>query len=304
MIFPKLACLLISISAVCSGTFAHDPSVIYADGLYWMFYTADGIGVKYSEDAINWKEGVRIFAKPLDWWKNYVPAKTDFNIWAPDITHYNGKYHLYYSVSTFGSKVSVIGLMQCTSILKGDWVDQGAVIASSTSSKYNCIDPSFIHGTAPFLVFGSFFDGIYMVRLSSATMKPNASPIKIATRNIANNAIEGACIWNGGNGYYYLFASFDKCCNGINSTYNIRYGRSQSETGPFFDKDGKSLLEGGGSILIASNGDMIGPGGESVFRMKDGGPAMAFHYYDKKNNGMATLQIKKLNVVDGWPTIY
>ena len=301
MNFTKLFYLLLSINAVMSGTFAHDPAAIYADGLYWLFYTADGIGVKYSEDSVNWKDGVRIFANPLAWWKDYVPGKTDFNIWAPDISFYNGKYNLYYAVSTFGGNVSVIGLMQCTSILKGDWQDQGAVLASTTSTQYNCIDPSFIYASAPFMVYGSYFDGIYMVRLSSGTMKPNASPVKIATRSAKSNAIEGACIWNGGNGYFYLFASFDLCCNGINSTYSIRYGRSQSLTGPYLDQSGKSLLEGGGTTLISTNGNMIGPGGQSVFTMKDGSPAMVFHYYDKANNGMATLQIRKIKLVNDWP---
>lgn len=304
MKLTKILCLLLSISAVLSGTFAHDPSAIFADGLYWMFYTADGIGVKYSEDAIHWKDGVRIFEKPLAWWKDYVPEKTDFNIWAPDISFYNGKYHLYYAVSTMGKKVSVIGLMQCTSILKGDWTDQGAVLSSSATSKYNCIDPAFIYAGAPFMVYGSWFDGIYMVRLSSSNMKPNASPVQIATRAARSNAIEGACIWDGGNGYFYLFASFDNCCRGVDSTYSIRYGRSQSATGPFLDKNGVSLLQGGGTLLIGTNGNMIGPGGQSVFKMKDGTPAMVFHFYDKGNNGMATLELKRIRLNNGWPELY
>lgn len=293
--------LLLSIGAVLSGTFTHDPAVIYADGLYWMFYTADGIGVKYSTDAANWKDGAPIFSKPLSWWKNYVPRKTDFNIWAPDISHYNGKYNLFYSVSNFGENASVIGLMQCTSILKGDWVDKGAIISSSTSSKYNCIDPSFIYAGSPYLVFGSFWSGIYIVRLSSADMKPNQGVIQIADRKSGANAIEGAMIWGAPNGYYYLFASFDNCCKGLQSTYSIRYGRSKSVTGPFVDQNGRSLLEGGGSILAASAGNTIGPGGEQVFKMKDGSDAMAFHFYDKTRNGQATLGIKKIKTSNGWP---
>ena len=102
------------------------------------------------------------------------------------------------------------------------------------------------------MVFGSFFDGIYIVRLSSSTMKPNGNLVKIASRNDGHNAIEGPCIWNGGNGYFYFFASFDKCCSGINSTYSIRYGRSKSITGPYLDKNGRSFLDDGGSILAYS----------------------------------------------------
>ena len=288
--------------SISGSTFTHDPSIIYADGLYWMFYTADGIGVKYSSDGKTWNDGVQVFGSKLSWWSTYVPAKTDFNIWAPNISYYNGKYNLYYSVSTFGSRVSCIGLVQCTSILKGDWVDKGMVIRSTNSNVYNCIDPSFCYGGAPYLAFGSWSDGLWIVRLSSSTMKPNQSPIQIADRDLSSNAIEGACIWNRGNGYYYLFASYDKCCNGTSSTYNIRYGRSKSITGPYLDKNGVSLLDGGGTILASSSGRTIGPGGQDIFTTASGSTAMCYHYYDAYNNGTATLMIRDIKTVNGWPT--
>ena len=153
------------------------------------------------------------------------------------------------------------------------------------------------------MVFGSWSNGIYIIKLSSSTMKPNASATQIATRNLSSNAIEGACIWNGGNGYYYLFASFDKCCSGTSSTYSIRYGRSQNVDGPYVDKNGVSLLNGGGSILAQSSGNVIGPGGESVFKTANGGTAIVYHFYDANNNGVATIRINDISFVDGWPTI-
>ncbi len=293
--------------AISGSTFAHDPTIIYEEsaGLYWMFYTADGIGVKYSSDAKTWYQGTQIFASAPSWWATYVPSKTDFNVWAPDISYYNGKYNLYYSVSTFGSNVSCIGLMQCTSILKGDWVDMGLVIRSTSSSKYNCIDPNFVlAGKTPYLVFGSWYDGIWISRLSSGTMKPNKSAVQIADRDLSSNAIEGACIWNRGNGYYYLFASYDVCCNGVNSTYNIRYGRSKSITGPYLDKNGNSMLDNGGTVLYSSKSNQIGPGGQCIFTTALGNTAMGYHYYDKNNNGTATLGIRDIKTVSGWPTLY
>lgn len=289
------------------STFTHDPSIIYADGLYWMFYTADGIGVKYSTDGQTWNQGTPIFSSALSWWSDYVPDKTDFNIWAPDISYYNGKYNLYYSVSTFGSNVSCIGLMQCTSILKGDWVDMGMVIRSTSSSKYNCIDPNFVHdGSAPYLVFGSWFDGIWIARLSSGTMKPNKSPVQIADRDLSysQNAIEGPCIWNRGNGYFYLFASFDKCCSGTSSTYNIRYGRASSITGPYYDQNGVSMLDGGGTVLAKSSGNIIGPGGQCIFTDANGKTAIGYHFYNGARNGEANLRIQNIKTVSGWPVLY
>ena len=263
--------------SISGSTFTHDPSIIYEEssGLYWMFYTADGIGVKYSSDGKTWNQGTQIFASAPSWWSTYVPSKTDFNVWAPDISYYNGYYNLYYSVSTFGSNVSCIGLIRCTSIYKGDWVDQGLVIRSTSSSKYNCIDPNFVLADkTPYLVFGSWYDGIWISRLSSSTMKPNKTAVQIADRDLSSNAIEGPCIWARGNGYYYLFCSFDVCCAGTNSTYNIRYGRSTSITGPYYDKNGVSMLDNGGTVLYSSKSNQIGPGGQSVFTTKSGSTAM------------------------------
>jgi hypothetical protein len=65
-------------------------------------------------------------------------------------------------------------------------------------------------------------------------------------------------------GYYYLFMSWDRCCLGAQSTYNIRVGRSISMTGGFVDKAGLALTEGGGTLLVGAGNGWVGPGGESV----------------------------------------
>lgn len=285
--------------SISGSTFTHDPSIIKEGSLYWMFYTADGIGVKYSSDGKYWNQGTQIFGSKLSWWSTYVPSKTDFNIWAPEIVYYNGRYYLYYSVSTFGSRVSCIGLVSCSSIVKGDWRDDGMVVRSTSSSKWNCIDPAFVYGGAPYLAFGSWSDGIYMVRLSSSTMKPNSSTFtQIADRDLSSNAIEGASIWAAPNGYYYLLCSYDTCCAGTSSTYNIKYGRSKSVTGPYLDKNGKSLCDNGGTSLLSTGGNRIGPGGQCIFSTGSK-YALGFHYYAKNNNGTATLGIMDIKTANG-----
>ena len=45
-------------------------------------------------------------------------------------------------------------------------------------------------------------------------------------------------------GYYYLFVNYFACCNGPDSTYEIRVGRSRNITGPYVCPAGKSMLEG------------------------------------------------------------
>ena len=97
-------------------------------------------------------------------------------------------------------------------------------------------------------------------------------------------------------GKYYLFFSRDFCCQGLESTYNIAVGRSDSITGPYVDADGKELLDGGGTPVLATNGGRVGPGGQSV-----SGNTLAFHYYAEELDGAFRLGLAELEWKDGWP---
>jgi arabinan endo-1,5-alpha-L-arabinosidase len=100
-------------------------------------------------------------------------------------------------------------------------------------------------------------------------------------------------------GWYYLFTSWDKCCVGLKSTYRIVVGRSKSVTGPYVDRDGHDLMNGGGTTLLASTGNQVGPGGESI-----AGGLLAYHYYDAKANGLTRLGLRNLTFSpDGWPQL-
>ena len=68
--------------------------------------------------------------------------------------------------------------------------------------------------------------------------------------------------------YYYLFVSFDDCCNPdpYKDTYRIMVGRGSSPHGPFSDMNGTDMMQGGGTQLIAGNGaTWNAPGGETVY---------------------------------------
>jgi len=290
---------------ISGSSSAHDPTCIYADGAYWLFYTAYGIGIKRSEDGTLWAQQGQVFKTKLGWWSDYVPDKADFNIWAPNVAYYDGAYYLFYSVSTMGSRISCIGLASTKDLKSNQWEDLGLVIASSWTTLYNCIDPSFMVADGkPYLAFGSWFEGIYLVELDPFTLKPAGQPVQIADRGLQENAIEGASIWNPGNGYYYLFASYDKCCAGVGSTYNIRYGRSKSIRGPYLDRKGRSMTEGGGTLLIGTQDTHVGPGGEDVFKTAQGTWAMCYHYYDAANHGRPKLAINTLSLSPSeWPRL-
>ncbi len=61
-------------------------------------------------------------------------------------------------------------------------------------------------------------------------------------------------------GWYYLLGTYWTCCDGPNSTYNIVVGRSRKVTGPYMDNVGRSMLEGGGRMVVAAGGRVVGPG--------------------------------------------
>jgi|CZKI01.1.fsa_nt_gi arabinan endo-1,5-alpha-L-arabinosidase len=281
---------------------AHDPSIIEEGSTWWVFSTGAGLPVKHSADGLNWVQGAPLFASELPWWRTYAPTMGLLDVWAPDVHRFAGRYWCYYCVSEFGTNNSAIGLTSCTSIALGDWRDDGLVISSENGANaYNALDPDLAIDASgnPWLVFGSWFDGIHVVKLDPATMKPAGTIYSIAER--ANGIEASNILYN--NGYYYLFVSIDKCCLGVDSTYKIAYGRSTSITGPYGDKGNAAMLDAGGTVLDSGGPRWVGPGGQSVYHDNSGGWIIAFHAYDALNNGDPTLMISDLYWDSGnWPT--
>ena len=283
----------------------HDPDIYKTSSTWWIFETTDngGIGVKYSGDGKAWTQGVPIFGSGLAWWKTYLPTNKTAMVWAPGCGEYAGNGYCYYAISTLGSQKSAIGLATSAGgIAAGKWVDQGAILTSKSGDGYNAIDPAFVlaDNGDPYLVFGSFWNGIFIRPVSSTTLKPSGTPVNIARDNV--NSIEnGFVISHATNGttWYYLFASKNACCKGADSTYRIVVGRSSSITGPYVDKAGVAMMSGGGTVLASSGSRFKGPGGQSLLA---DGSVIAWHAYDAQNNGNATLLISNLNWdSDGWP---
>ncbi|MBB3111538.1 arabinan endo-1,5-alpha-L-arabinosidase [Paenibacillus phyllosphaerae] len=276
----------------------HDPAYIVESGITWVFSTGQGIQVLYSSNGTTFSRGTQVFASEPSWWSTYVPNHTKLDVWAPDIYYYNGKYHLYYSISSFGSNTSAIGLVTCTSILKGDWVDQGVVVSSNSSSTYNAIDPNLFADKSGnlYMSFGSWFAGIYVTAIDKTTMKPTGNSYRVATKS---GGIEGSSIiYNASTGYYYLFVSIGTCCAGTSSTYKVAVGRSTSVFGPYYAKDGTDMKNGGATVIDSGNTQWVGPGGQDV-------PSTSLivrHAYDATDNGAPKLLISDLYWdSSGWP---
>lgn len=284
---------------------SHDPVIIQGDNGFVSFSTGDNLLVKRSPDLLSWEPAGDVFdgtpPRP-SWLSNRVPGVT--NLWAPDISFFGGKYHLYYSVSTFGKNRSCIGHATSASLDPNTFVDEGYVFCSNvdTTDNFNAIDPNVVVDQAgtPWLSFGSFWSGIKLIKLDQSGKRDGNEMYSLAARPKQGDAVEAPFIvWRCG--YYYLFVSWDKCCDGVNSTYKIRVGRSTEVTGPYVDRNGTPLTQGGGTPVLEGNQRWRGPGHNAILFV--GNDAYnVYHAYDANMNGIATLRIAELVFDDqGWP---
>ncbi len=101
------------------------------------------IPIRTSTDLRTWTLAGYVFDKLPDWASREIPRAR--GAWAPDISSFNGKYHLYYSVSTFGSRNSSIGLATNKTLDPHSpdykWTDEGMVLRSyQDKDDWNAID--------------------------------------------------------------------------------------------------------------------------------------------------------------------
>ncbi|WP_242693136.1 arabinan endo-1,5-alpha-L-arabinosidase [Sabulibacter ruber] len=308
----------------------HDPVMAKQGKTYYLFCTGPGISVLSSTDMQNWKREKPVFATAPEWATKAVAGFKDNHIWAPDISFYNGKYYLYYSISAFGKNTSAIGLATNVTLDPSDkdfkWVDHGKVIESIPGqTNWNAIDPNLVtdeKGT-PWLSFGSFWGGLQLVKMNKDRMSVAEEPSKFATiasrkkgltiqtnpapipgnpPEAGGNAIEAPFIFKK-NGYYYLFASIDYCCKGAKSDYKMIVGRSKKVQGPYLDKNGVAMDAGGGTILLEGNAQWNGVGHNSVYTF-DNTDYLIFHGYSAAENGRPKLRIEKLTWdKEQWPVV-
>jgi arabinan endo-1,5-alpha-L-arabinosidase len=304
----------------------HDPVLIKQDSVYHLFCTGRGISAWSSTDLQHWKTELPVFTTPPQWAMDAVPGFKG-HIWAPDISYHNGLYYLYYSVSAFGKNTSCIGLATNKTLNTASpeyhWTDHGKIIESvPTQTNWNAIDPNLVtdHDGTPYLVFGSFWDGIKLVKLKadrtgvaqSTDNLPTLARRQVDTNqhtlllgsypaDAGTNAIEAPFIFKR-NRYFYLFVSADYCCRGPKSTYKMLVGRSKNLRGPYKDKQGKKMTDGGGTLVLEGDANWYGVGHNAVCNF-NGTDYLVYHAYDAADKGISKLLIRKLTWVNGWPQV-
>lgn len=189
----------------------HDPVMIKQGDTYYLFSTGGGregqgvIPIRTSKDMRDWRLAGYALEKLPEWATAEIPKAR--NAWAPDISLVNGRYHLYYSVSTFGSMSSAIGLATNVTLdaasVDYKWVDEGMVVRSRPeSTDWNAIDPNLVVDDESnlWLAWGSFWGGIQLHRLNAKTGKFGAEDTRfyaLASRERArpvNGSVEAPFI--------------------------------------------------------------------------------------------------------------
>ncbi|WP_163580268.1 arabinan endo-1,5-alpha-L-arabinosidase [Gracilibacillus saliphilus] len=300
----------------------HDPAIIRVGDWYYVFSTdaqfggefKAGIQIRKSKDLINWQWVGRAFSEGVpEEAKQWTGAK---GLWAPEVVKYDDKYFMYYAASQFGKTQSFIGVATSKDI-EGPYQYLGEVYKSEQGTGGpNAIDPNitFDEDGTPWMVYGSFFGGLYVAEVNPKTgkLKHSGRGRLIAQRNKSvDRALEGPYIlYHPLFQYYYLFVSYDS----LFSNYNIRVARSKSIEGPYYDFIGNKMtdLESpqyeigmkvlGGYQFLGDDG-WIAPGHNSVLT-DEGQHYICHHIRAAKDKRWHYLHIRKIGWTnDGWPLV-
>lgn len=267
----------------------HDPSVAYDNGTYYIF--GSHMAWAKSTDLRNWEsfqmninsEYANLFGKE---WEEYCKTATNpnlnGNLWAPDVI-YNpnmNKYCFYMSVNG-NDWNSVIVLLTADSI-DGPYEYIGPVVYSGfntnshdvkrtdvyqvlgdgadltryqniKNTKLNAIDPCVIFDKdgSLWMVFGSWFGGLYLLKLDESTGLRDYTTTYETIPN-EQDAYYGYKVHGGfgvsgegpyiieKDGYYYLFVSYGGLV--ADGGYQIRVFRSENITGPYVDEAGNNAV--------------------------------------------------------------
>nr|P95470.1 RecName: Full=Extracellular exo-alpha-(1->5)-L-arabinofuranosidase ArbA; Short=ABF; AltName: Full=Extracellular arabinan exo-alpha-(1->5)-L-arabinosidase ArbA; Short=Arabinosidase; Flags: Precursor [Cellvibrio japonicus Ueda107]CAA71485.1 endo-a1,5-arabinanase [Cellvibrio japonicus] len=314
-----LALLCASLACGAKQVDVHDPVMTREGDTWYLFSTGPGITIYSSKDRVNWRYSDRAFGTEPTWAKRVSPS-FDGHLWAPDIYQHKGLFYLYYSVSAFGKNTSAIGVTVNKTLNPASpdyrWEDKGIVIESVPQRDlWNAIDPAIIaddHGQV-WMSFGSFWGGLKLFKLNDDLTRP-AEPqewhsiaklersVLMDDSQAGSAQIEAPFILRKGD-YYYLFASWGLCCRKGDSTYHLVVGRSKQVTGPYLDKTGRDMNQGGGSLLIKGNKRWVGLGHNSAYTW-DGKDYLVLHAYEAADNYLQKLKILNLHWDgEGWPQV-
>ena len=276
-----------------------DPSVIKtSDNLFYLYATEDirNLPIYRSNNLVDWSYVGTAFSDE---------TRPDFykggHLWAPNINFINGEYRLYYTLSKWG-EVDRCGVgIAVADNPEGPFIDKGKLFVSKEIGISNGIDPFLIENNGLQYLFVGSLHGIYVLELSDDGMsiKEGTKPIRVAS-----SGVEGSFVCKK-DGYFYLFCSKGRCCEGLKSTYHVVYARSESMLGPYMTKSGGKALNGAFDTLLQGNSFVVGPGHNARFITDDKGQDwMIYHGYLRSDPQMGRITyLDPVYWKDGWPYI-
>ena len=285
-----LVLLSTTVMAQIGKPFIHDPSTIMeCDGKYYTFGT--GGGGLISEDGWKWNGG----------------AVRPGGGAAPDAIKIGDRYLVVYGSTgggLGGGHNGKINTMWNKTLdpKSPDFKFTDPIVVAQSENMEDCdaIDPGLLLDPTDgrlWLSYGTYFGFIRLVELDPKTGKRVEGNKAI---DIAIDCEATDLMYN--DGWYYLLGTHGTCCDGANSTYNIVVGRSKKVTGPYLDNMGRDMLKGGGKMVVAAGGRLMGPGHFGRFIVENGVEKMSCHYEaDLDQSGRSVLAIHPLLWKNGWP---
>ena len=285
---------------------AADPTVIRTEDGFYLYATQTDkywVPIYFSKDLVNWEFKRTAFRNAT---KPQIPGGGAF--WAPEIRHINGKYVLYFSWAKWGDGDASYTAVATSDSPLGDFVNSKELLTKEDFGS-NCIDQFYYEEDNKKYMFVGSFNGIYVTELTDdgLSVKRNENGTPTLKKQVCGKAFEGTNIYKK-NGYYYLFASINNCCDGERSRYKVVVGRSQDLLGPYLDKSGKDMINNAWELVLEGDGQkFFGPGHNSIIVQDDAGPDwMIYHSYVKENGevgGRLGMLDRVLWTEDGWPYI-
>lgn len=285
---------------------AADPTVIRTEDGFYLYATQTDkywVPIYFSKDLVNWEFKRTAFRNAT---KPQIPGGGAFG--APEIRHINGKYVLYFSWAKWGDGDASYTAVATSDSPLGDFVNSKELLTKEDFGS-NCIDQFYYEEDNKKYMFVGSFNGIYVTELTDdgLSVKRNENGTPTLKKQVCGKAFEGTNIYKK-NGYYYLFASINNCCDGERSRYKVVVGRSQDLLGPYLDKSGKDMINNAWELVLEGDGQkFFGPGHNSIIVQDDAGTDwMIYHSYVKENGevgGRLGMLDRVLWTEDGWPYI-
>lgn len=288
---------------------AADPTVICTDEGFYLYATQTNsywIPIYFSKDLVNWEFKRSAFRNATRPKPDVLPDGGAF--WAPEIRYINGKYVLYFSWAKWGDGSKSYTAVATSDSPVGDFLNAKPLLITNDFGS-NCIDQFYYEEDGKKYMFVGSFNGIYVTELTDdgLSVKRGADGKPVLKKQVCGRAFEGTNIYKKGK-YYYLFASINNCCDGIDSRYKVVVGRSENLLGPYVNREGKDMMSNSWTLVLEGDGEtFFGPGHNSIIIPDDAGTDwMIYHSYVKENGavgGRLGMLDRIVWSADGWPTI-